>query len=56
MPHRDTYSHPFGGQAVDESPTEETRTAEHHNRGHDLLRHAVVQSPLVAEALGQNLL
>jgi hypothetical protein len=40
MPHGDAYSHAFGGQAVDESPTEEPRTAEHHDRGHDLLRHA----------------
>jgi hypothetical protein len=40
MPHSDAYSHPLGGQAVDQSPTEETRTAEYHNRGHHLLRHA----------------
>ena len=39
MPYSDAYSHALGGQAVHQSPTEETRTAEHHNRGHHLLRH-----------------
>jgi hypothetical protein len=42
MPHSDTYSHPFGGQAMHESPTEKTRTAEDHNRGHHLLGHAAL--------------
>ena len=40
MPHSDAHSHPLGRQAMHESPTEEARTAEHHNRGHHLLRHA----------------
>jgi NAD(P)-dependent dehydrogenase (short-subunit alcohol dehydrogenase family) len=40
MPHSDAYSHALGRQTVHQSPTEETRTAEHHNRGHHLLRHA----------------
>ena len=40
MPHSDAYSHALGGQVVHQSPTEETRTAEHHDRGHHLLRHA----------------
>jgi hypothetical protein len=42
MPHSDAYIHALGGQAVHQSPTEETRTAEHHNRGHHLLRHAAL--------------
>jgi hypothetical protein len=41
MPHSDAHSHAFGDQAVHQSPTEEPPTAEHHNHGHDLLRHAL---------------
>ena len=40
MPHSDAYSHALGGQAGHQSSAEETGTAEHHNRGHYLLRHA----------------
>lgn len=40
IPHSDAYSHALGGQAGHQSSAEETRTAEHHNRGHHLLRHA----------------
>src|SRR5262245_16600467 len=40
MPHSDAYSHSFGGQTVHQSPPEKPPTAEHHNHGHDLLRHA----------------
>ena len=40
MPHSDAHSHPLRGQAVHNSPTEEARSAEHHNHGHHLLRHA----------------
>ena len=40
MPHSDAHSHPLRGQAVHQSPTEEARSAEHHNHGHHLLRHA----------------
>jgi hypothetical protein len=40
MPHSDAYSHALGGQAGHQASAEETRTAEHHNRGHHSLRHA----------------
>ena len=40
MPHGHAYNHSLGGEAVHDLPTEEARSAEHHNRGHDLLRHA----------------
>jgi hypothetical protein len=55
MPHSDTCSHPFGSQAVHESPTAETRTAEHHNTGHDLLGLSRSDHAPVDVALGQNL-
>jgi hypothetical protein len=38
VPHSDTYSHTLGGQAVYQSPTQETPTAKHDNRRHPLLR------------------
>jgi hypothetical protein len=38
VPHSDTHSHPFGGQAVYQSPTKEAPTAKHDNRRHPLLR------------------
>jgi hypothetical protein len=33
MPHSDAHSHPWRGQAVHQSPTEEAPSTEHHNHG-----------------------
>jgi hypothetical protein len=37
-PHGDAYCHALSREAVHQSPTEETPSAEHHNRAHYLLQ------------------